>query len=85
MNYPGYEAASANGYELLLTHSDEIGIQSATYTKDQLSLRVDKNGKATLFALVGIIKVSVEDFSFPNKNFANFESAIIGRLPSDQK
>ncbi len=84
--YPGEEEAKRLGYTL---HSSSGNRTKAKYVKDSvnlpatLHLSVSGQGKdqiAKLEAFLGMVRLSVDDFSFPNVNFPMFEKQLINIL-----
>lgn len=80
--YPGEEEAKRLGYTL---HSFTGQRTKANYVKDSvhlpatLHLSVSGQGKeqtAKLEAFLGLVRLSVDDFSFPNVNFGLFEKQL---------
>jgi len=70
---PGYQAAKDSGYTLYAY--DGAG-NSARYGKGDLALQVSKDGYAKLYAVVGMVTLAIDPFSFPNKNLHIFEREI---------
>ena len=60
-------------------HSHDTISKNALYTKRDLALKVKPNGQAELFAVLGLLKISIE-FSFPHPKFSFFESKVIELL-----
>lgn len=66
-----HELAVARGYTLL----ESLGGRT-TYQKQGVSLTLFANGKATLSAVAGDVKVSIEKFDFPNANMGLYEAEL---------
>ena len=85
-SYPGEEEAKRLGYTL---HSFTGQRTKANYVKGgvnlpaTLHLSVSGQGEAQLAkleAFIGIVRLSIDGFSFPNVNFPLFEKQIINIL-----
>ena len=77
MNLPGYEEAISLGYYLNYYAG---GGNSATYTKEGIQLTIKYKGdslEACLEYIWKLLVIKAPSFSFPNKNFKEFESQML--------
>ena len=75
---PGYNEAINLGYSL---YCHQPKGSCATYNKGVLGLTIYKNGTAKLTAMYKMVILSIESFSFPNKNIKLFEEQILKCIP----
>ena len=73
MDFPGHALALSLGYSLYAYAGD---LSAADYLRDGVTLTVTRRGTATLTAVIGIVRLSVDEFSFPTPNFPIFERQI---------
>lgn len=74
---PGQQEAKRLGYSVYAYGGQK---KAAFYTKDQLCLKVYKNGTAEIMANYKLIEIKTPNFSFPHPNFDLFEKQILAAL-----
>ena len=71
MDLPGHAIALTLGYSLS-SYAGDLSV--ADYVRDGVT--ITDRGTATLTAVIGDVRLSVDEFSFPNPNFPIFEHQI---------